>query len=203
LPRSGPVSRSFTATSPAAHRAPASAAAARILQPPPSNAPTGQYRQHHDIVAPQIDATSFRPGWLVETRVYALFQAGRIDRAALDAAIRWRRWAETVAPSKVQAGEYRVDTSIGPGDSGMAHRMDAAGRLREAAAALGALRVAILEACVLKDHSWLELGRLLRVSDKTARDRAAEAIIALAAWRAGEAVPSPPELRFRNQPGSW
>jgi hypothetical protein len=184
---------------PIRHSVPATA----IHSAAPSNAPTQSYRQHHDITAPQIDAATFRPGWLVRTRLWSLFDNGRIDHAALDAALAWRRWAEVISPTKVQSWEVRVDTPAGPGGGAMAHRIDAAGRLRSAAAALGKLRIAILEACVLKDHSWLELGRLLRVSDKTARDRAAEAIAALAAWRAGEVPPPPPELRFRNQPGSW
>jgi hypothetical protein len=109
-------------------------------------------------VAPQVDAAAFRQGWLVQTRLYSLFEAGRIDQTALDAALAWRRWAEVIAPTKVQSWEVRVDMPAGPGDGGMAHRVDAAGRLRQAAAALGPLRIAILEACVLKDHSWLELG---------------------------------------------
>ena len=139
----------------------------------------------------------------MQTRLWSLLEAGKIDRAALDAALTWRRWAEVIAPTRVQSWEVRVDTPAGPGDGGMAHWIDAAARLREVTEALGQLRIAILEACVLKDHPWLTLGRLLRVSDKTARDHAAEAITAQAAWRAGEAVPPPPELRFRNQPGSW
>jgi hypothetical protein len=52
-------------------------------------------------------------------------------------------------------------------DGGMAHRVDAAGRLRQAAAALSPLRIAILEALVLRDCAWTELARLLRLSDKT------------------------------------
>jgi hypothetical protein len=67
-------------------------------------------------------------------------------------------------------------------------------------AALGPLRVAILEAVVVKDRPWVELGRLLRTSDKTARHYAAEAITALAAWRNSETVPPPPVIRFRNEP---
>jgi hypothetical protein len=168
---------------------------------PLSSAPTANYRQHHDVVAPQIDAASFRPSWLVQTRLWSLLEAGKIDRAELDAGLAWRRWAEVIAPTKVQSWEVRVDAPVGPGDGGMAYRVDAASRLRQAAAAVGPLRIAILEACVLRDHAWLQLARLLRVSDKTAKDRAVEAIAALAAWRAGETVPPSPALRFRNQPG--
>ena len=196
MPRPGPISRSFAFPTTAV-RSPAAPPASISQQPTPS------YRQHHDVTAPQIDPTAFRPGWLVQTRLWSLFDSGKIDRDGLDAALTWRRWAEVITPIRVQSWEVRVDMRAGPGDGGMAHRVDAAGRLREAAAALGRLRIAILEACVLKDHSWLALARLLRVSDKTARDRTVEAITALTAWRAGELVPPPPEERFRNEPRRW
>jgi hypothetical protein len=196
MPRPGPISRSLTTQSTAVRPNPAPIAFV-------SHQPSPAYRQHHDVVAPRIDSASFRPAWLVQTRLWSLFDAGKIDQAALDAALTWRRWAEGSAPTKVQSWEVRIDMPAGSNDGAMLSRIAAAGRLRDAAAALGRLRIAILEACVLRDVSWLELSRLLRVSDKTARDRAAEAITALATWRAGEPVPPPPELRFRNQPGSW
>jgi hypothetical protein len=140
------------------------------------------------VQAPQIDGAAFRPGWLVQTRLYGLFIAGRIDRDGLDAALAWRTWAETVAPAVVQSWTVRVDTPLVPNDTGMLLRIRAAAKLRQAAEALGQLRIAILEAVAVKDRSWVELGRLLRVSDKTASSHAVEAIEALADWRAGRAI---------------
>jgi hypothetical protein len=207
--RSGPVRRFFPSpTSARAPRAPApiahSAPAAAAHPSTPSNAPAPAYRQHfHGIEAPRVDGTAFRQAWLVQTRLWSLFETGRINREAVDAALAWRRLAELVSPTKVQRWDVHVDVSTGPGDGGMGLRIDAAAKLRAVAEVLGAYRVAILEACVLNDRPWLELARLLRVSDKTARERAVEAITALAAWKRGDPVPPPPELRPRIQPGSW
>jgi hypothetical protein len=153
------------------------------------------------VQAPQVDATAFRPGWLVQSRLLSLFEAGRIDRNALDAACIWRSWAETITPTRVQSWDVRVDAPLAPNDTPMMRRVRAAAKLREAAAALGQLRVAILDAVVVRDRPWVGLGRSLRVSDKTARHYAAEAIAALAAWRNGETVLPPPAIRFRNEPG--
>lgn len=137
-------------------------------------------------------------------RLDSLLEAGRIDREAWDAAHEWRRWAETIHPSPAQRWDIRVDHSLTiAADAGMLHRLQAAARLREAAAAIGPLRAKILEAVMVHDRSWSELGRLLQVSDKTARERAVEAVTALADWRASRSVPAPPAVRFRNQPGSW
>jgi hypothetical protein len=80
--------------------------------------------------------------------------------------------------------------------------LNAAAKLREAAVVLGELRVAILDQVVVKDRSWTELARLLRCSDKTAVQRAIEAVIALSDWRCGRTVAAAPGVRFRNQPGS-
>jgi hypothetical protein len=156
----------------------------------------------HVVQAPQVDAAAFRQGWLVQSRLLSLFKSDRIDRDALDAACIWPGWAETIRPTKVQRWDVRVDVPLAPNDTPALHRVRAAAMLREVAEALGPLRIAILEAAVVKDRSWVELGRLLRVSDKTARHLCAEAVTALATWLAGETVPSPPAIRFRNQPGS-
>lgn len=169
---------------------------------PPSSRPTAELQQHHAIAPPKVDAQTFRQGWLVQTRLAALHAAGRIDREALDAALAWRGWFETIAPYQCQSWDVRVDASAGlPNDTAMILRTHAATRLRQAADALGGLRVRLLEAVVVRDMSWLELSRQLRCSDKTAVGFAIEALEALADWHAGRAVAAPPVLRFRNEPG--
>jgi hypothetical protein len=155
------------------------------------------------VQAPRIDGTAFRPGWRVATRLDSLLEAGRIDREAWDAAREWRRWAETIHPSRGQPWDVRVDVSAAPSDAGMLSRVRVATKLRDAAEAIGPLRVKILEAVIVHDRSWVELGRAMKISDKTAAARAAEAVTALADWRAGRPVGPPPALRFRNQPASW
>jgi hypothetical protein len=63
--------------------------------------------------------------------------------------------------------------------------------------------VRLLTMCVAEDRSWREIGDRLGMDGKTAKDWCTGAVIALAAFLAGEPVPEPPVLRFRNQPGSW
>jgi hypothetical protein len=169
---------------------------------PPSSAPTREYRRHHDVAAPQVDSTAFRQGWRVTTRLGGLLDAGRIDREAWDAAQQWRRWAEVVTPFRAQAWDVHVEASLVPSDGGMLLRVNAAAQLRAVADALGQLRMKLLEAVVMQDVSWLELGRLLRCSDKTAQNYACEALEALSDWHAGRAIAAPPVLRYRNQPSS-
>jgi hypothetical protein len=172
--------------------------------PPPAvgtNRPTPQFTQHHDVTAPRVDKRAFRQGWRVATRLDGLLEAGRIDREAWDRACEWRRWAETGTPSRARPWDIRVDLSAVPTDAGMLFRVHAATKLREAAAAMGALRANILEAVVLHDCSWRQLAHQLRVSDKTATHRAAEAVVALSDWRSGRPVAPEPPIRYRIEPG--
>jgi hypothetical protein len=195
--RSGFVTRSFGVTM----ARPAHVAAP--VRPPVviSNRPTPQFTCHHDVAAPQVDNQAFRQGWRVCSRLDGLLESGCIDRDAWSAANDWRKWAETITPYGAQRYEARVDTSATPDDYAMLRRVDAATQLRAAANALGDLRARLLEAAVLHDVSWGDLGRSLRVSDKTARRRTIEAIEALADWRSGRAVAPAPGVRYRIEPG--
>jgi hypothetical protein len=190
------VTRSFAATCTA--RQPSAPLPPRVVS---TAAPTPQYRRHHDVAAPQVDSTAFRQSWRVATRLDSLVETGRIDREAWDCACEWRRWAETVTLSRARPWDIRVDISAVPADAGMLFRVHAATKLREAVAAIGPLRAKILEAVVLHDCSWRQLAQQLRVSDKTATQRAAEAVVALADWRSGRPVAPEPAVRYRIEPG--
>jgi DNA-directed RNA polymerase specialized sigma24 family protein len=170
---------------------------------PPTNRPTPQFTRHHDIAAPQVDATAFRQGWRVTARLDGLLEAGRIDREQWDGAQQWRRWAELIGLSHVQRWDVRPDAPCHPDDLPMLRRVQAASRLRSVAEALGPLRVRLLTMCVSEDRSWREIGDRLGIDGKTARAWCAAAVVALAAYLAGEPVPEAPALRPRIQPGSW
>jgi hypothetical protein len=194
--RSGIVTRSYTVT------VSARPAAAAPLPAVTTNRPTPQFTRHHEVTAPQVDSTAFRQGWRVATRLDGLLEAGRINREAWDCAREWRRWAETITPSRVQQWDNPVDMPAASArDAGMLWRIAAATKLRKASEALGALRVKLLEASVLHDLSWRTIASQLRCSDKTALDRVAEAVTALAEWRCGRSVPPPPTMRYRIEPG--
>jgi hypothetical protein len=194
-PSSSVITRSFATTGTA------SRPRALVLPTVPTSRPTLQFQRHHDVAAPQVDATAFRQGWRVATRLDSLLESGRIDRQAWDCACEWRRWAATITPVRVQPWDVRVDVSAVPSDAGMLFRVHAATKLREAAAGIGPVRAKILEAVVLHDCSWRQLAQQLRVSDKTASQRAAEAVVALADWRSGRPVAPEPAVRYRIEPG--
>jgi hypothetical protein len=196
MSRPGLIRRSY-ATVASQSRTPTPIAASVI-----SNRPTPQFARHHEVAAPQVDHAHFRPGWKVQTKLDALLETGRINREAWDCAQLWRRWAEVVTPFRAQSWDVHVDASTVANDTSMLFRVNAAAKLRAAAVALGELRIRLLEACVLKDRSWRELGQLLRVSDKTAMRFVVEALEALGDHAAGRAVAPAPIIRFRNQPGS-
>jgi hypothetical protein len=188
-----PISKSFAA--PAAGHA-------RPTPPPPTSSPTPQYRQHHVVEAPQIDAEVFHPAFRVKTRLLGLAEAGKIDRRELEAAVIWRRWHEAIGRVRVQSWEVRVGHSLTSGTLSP-HQSLAAEQLRACLAALGPDRVRLLEWSVALDMNWKDIGRRIGLSDKTAIARVIEAIAALALWSRGLPVPDPPPVRFRNQPGSW
>jgi hypothetical protein len=196
------VTRSYTAVS--AQRTPSRAT---VPSPPSlsrigaSAAPSSHFTRHHDVTAPQVDSTAFRQGWRVETRLDALFTAGRIDRDAYDAACMFRRLSEITAPAPAQQWDVRVDRSLVPNDMHALWRVNAASKLRAAQEALGSLRTRILHNVIVLDRSWGQLGRLLGLSDKAAKDWAIACIQALADFCAGRPVPPCPVIRYRNQPG--
>jgi len=102
-----------------------SPAAVVVSQPAvATNQPTPEFRQHHHVETPRIDATAFRQGWRVQTRLDALLEAGRIDREQFEAAQIWRRWAENIAPTKVQSWDVRVDASFMTNGSSMLNRVN-------------------------------------------------------------------------------
>jgi hypothetical protein len=155
------------------------------------------------VIEPQIDSRNFRPHWTVKTRVMALAESGKIGRDQLEAAIILRRWVEVIGRLKVQSWNTPIDRGrLAPARISN-HQLTAARELRAAASALGPERVALLQWCVVDDTSWRHIATRLRLSDKTAVERCAETLRALALWRARQPVPPAPRSRFRNQPSSW
>ena len=129
-------------------------------------------------------------------------EAGRIDRRELEAALTWRGWCEAIGRLPVQSWEIRVQRSLFNGTPSPV-QATAAAQLRDAAAVLGPERVRLLEWSVVEDMSWIDIGKRIGLSDKTAIGWVIEAISALALWSRGLPVPDPPPARFRNRPRGW
>jgi hypothetical protein len=106
--------------------------------PPPSNAPSVEFRQHHEVRAPEISTTRLHPGWRVHSRLASLAESGRIERNELDAAATWGQWAERIDAPITSAWRIRVDGGQLSGDSRLTNRrLDAAGWLRASTDAWG------------------------------------------------------------------
>jgi hypothetical protein len=154
---------------------------------PPSNAPSAEFRSHHHVEAPQIDASHFRAGWRTCSRLQGLANARLIDVQQLDAAELWGKWAARTNAPVTSGWRMRVDggTSAWGRDPG-AHQIDAAKRLRACAAAIGPERVALLHQCIVEDASWASIGRRIHRHCSTAKVRVVEAIVALERHLAAE-----------------
>ncbi len=162
---------------------------------PPSNAPTPEYRQHHNVEAPRIDGQAFQPAWRIRTRVAVLAERGAIGRSELEAASRWQRWVEVVSRVAVQSWERPVDCSHRPDDGVGDPKLLAADNLKAAATALGQQRSYLLMWSVVGDEAWSQIARRLGVSDKTVVLRVIEALAALASYLSHRPVPAPPRTR--------
>lgn len=183
-------------------RRPGGRPAASLPRLPASpSGPSPEYR-HYDIEAPAIDARTFRPVWRRQTRLAALFEAGRISREAFVAATLWRGWAEAVGKIRVQRWSQRIPTAALPAGATSA-QITAAKELRAAGAALADYRTRILFEHLVEELCWRELGLKLHMDAKTALQWTVASLESLAAWRQGRPLPPPPRERFRTQPGSW
>lgn len=144
-----------------------------------SNAPSESYQQHHDVVAPRVDARAFRQGWKVATRLDGLHVEGVIDGATYEAGVRFRRdW---------EHGFHERSTwlaSSGRGGKGSSQgtidRLAALGRLRRIAAKLAPLDYKLLEQCAVLDLPWAAIGRSQHVAETTAKRWTVAALCRLA-----------------------
>jgi hypothetical protein len=66
---------------------------------PATTRPTGEFLRRHDVEAPRVDATAFRQGWRMHTRLDALFVDRRITAAEWQATIEYRTTYERIRPS--------------------------------------------------------------------------------------------------------
>jgi hypothetical protein len=138
--------------------------------------PSAEYRRHHDVTAPRVDAKTFRQGWRVRTRLDALLADGMIDDASHAQGIAFRdAW-------EVAFGRSRNTLMAMPGSGGSGlhdregRKLDAAAYLRCAALHLGAHGYLLAEACCVHDLSWPAVGRRFQVSHHTARRWTAQAL---------------------------
>src|SRR5262245_16719867 len=100
--------------------------------------PTDQYRTHHAVDEPKVDADSFRPFWRRRTRLDQLLIDRAITVTEWRAGVGFRTLAETVlAGSWHSPGMDRADNQDFATGLAAARRVDALNRLGDVRAALG------------------------------------------------------------------
>jgi hypothetical protein len=164
-----------------------------------SVAPSPELRRHHDIEAPLIDATAFRQGWRITSRLDALHRDGALGPVEWQAAVEFRQAWERVKAANSGGGGLPMRVSGGAASGGVADRLatvtDTVTRLREVEEAIGGLAHWLCFACVVEDYSWAAIGRHLHRDPHTARTWTVAAIGHLTAvwWRP----------RRRRSPARW
>jgi hypothetical protein len=134
-----------------------------------TSAPSSERTQHAEAIeAPRVDARVFRQGWLVRTRLDALFADGHIDADIWQAAREYRHCVERSSPL---ASGLRLERSSGESD---AHARQwklskAARRVREVEAWLGPDCTRFCRSLVVEDCSWRKLGRETGCDRESAR----------------------------------
>jgi hypothetical protein len=146
------------------------------MDEPQFHSPTKELAQHHDLAPPsKLSATK---GWEVKSRVDSLHKGGRIDDAEKAACDRWLKDWEMGVAGVVQPGlSERVDN-----DNlrcAMDGRIDALSRLRRVRDEIGLLNESLIEMCVARDMSWVEIGRRIGTTNKPALERGVAAITKL------------------------
>jgi hypothetical protein len=144
-----------------------------------SNAPTVSYARHHDVDPPRVDASTFRQGWRIRTRLDALHIAGLISAGEYQTGVEFRAACDRVrgmgaqtAPDIRAGGSGRPDGAHGA----MLSIVAAQSRLRVVDAQLGPLFSLLCVQCCVHDVSWAHLGRVVHVDPKTARSYAVMAL---------------------------
>jgi hypothetical protein len=152
-----------------------------------SVSPSEFFRQHFAVVeAPAVDAKNFRTAWSIRTRLGGLFVDGLISRRELQVACWYRQSYERAFCTDLRSS-FRLMDMPARTQSNWAQRQTPHQRQLEAAEfiahvrrELGATVGGILDACVIADMPWCELGRRLGRDAKTAKRMGIEVVKLLA-----------------------
>ena len=138
------------------------------IPPSMSLSPTSFYRQHHSVEAPRIDDAMFRPGWKVRTRLDRLLLKGTIGPKEWQAGVAYRDAYTLAFGTALGSPVDRIGLGRRPERSGRASQLEhteaqlaAVQRLAAIRQQLGSVAVCLIEALVVEDRSWTEIGRQL------------------------------------------
>jgi hypothetical protein len=164
-----------------------------------SNAPLAERAQHAiEIEPPRVDASSFRQGWRVRTRLDGLRVAGRISGDVWQAAVEYRaaydRWQASGGgelAGRISGGADAHDRLLG--------LVETLAALSAVERRIGRFATALCVACVVEDLSWPEIGRRCGRSHHTAEAWTVAALRALAlAWATRRGAGRPVVRRGRT-----
>jgi hypothetical protein len=133
--------------------------------------PSPEFRAHHDVAAPKVDASTFRQGWKVSTRLDQLHASGAIDAATWGTAVQFRQdWERAFGrgrspPLMALPGGAGADTA----HDREINRLAALDRLGAAARHLDGFKAKLVELCVVRDRPWAEIARACHTTPPTAR----------------------------------
>jgi hypothetical protein len=172
-----------------------------------SNAPLADRLQHAETIEPpRVDASSFRQGWLVRTRLDGLRLAGRISVEVWQAAVEYRdAWGRVGAGRSVALGGTRISGGCDVHDRQIG-LVDTMADLTRVERRIGPPATLLVYHCAVNDLSWPEIGRRIGRSNHTAMTWTVLALRALAlAWATrrpgGRALGrAPPEPQGRVRP---
>lgn len=131
--------------------------------------PSRWLRQHHGLEAPAIDFGAWRPYWRIRTRLDRLLLDGAITLHEWRAAVRLRQIIEAARAAVLPIHRFDGEPRGGVSGPALARRVDAMARLEQVRVGLGTFAMWLLEACLVDDRSWRELGDRLGIDPKTAR----------------------------------
>jgi hypothetical protein len=149
-----------------------------------SNAPLADRLRHAaEIEPPRLDASTFRQGWLVRTRLDGLRVAGRIGVEVWQAAVEYRdAWGRVGAGRSVALGGTRISGGSDVHDRQIG-LVDTMADLTGVERRIGPQATLLAYSCAVLDLSWPEIGRRIGRSNHTATAWTALALRALAlAW---------------------
>src|SRR6516162_3581599 len=150
---------------------------------PPSNAPNTEFRRHHQVEAPHIGRSEFRPAWRVRTQLDTLLVRGFIGRDEYLAGDRFRSLWHHAFGSLTPSSLRRMTEAL-INDTRVLREprvpVAAIGRVVELEAKLGKVTFNLLVALLILDLPWTELAKRCRLHRTTAKQRAIAALEELA-----------------------
>jgi hypothetical protein len=150
---------------------------------PESNSPSVEFRRHHQVEAPHIGRSEFRPAWRVRTQLDTLLVRGNIGRDEYLAGDRfralWHHAFGSLTPSSLRrAWAALIDNSRQGSEPRVP--VDAIGRVVELEAKLGKVTFNLLVALLILDLPWTELAKRCRLHRTTVKQYAIRALEELA-----------------------